>query len=427
MVWVLLRSLPRTLRERIVRSLLPVPSVDSPPDIVFKRADTYAEIEAALRLVYESYQERKLVPHSEHKLRLTKYHALPTTAVLIAKKGDEVIATLSLILDSALGLPIEELWNISHLRERHTRIAEVSSLAIKRGYRGGKGELLFPLCKYMYLLSKDHLGVDALVAAVHPMVRDFYECILRFKEIDNRVHRYSFAEGAKAVGLYLSIDGTAEEEWRKTYHHLPPHRDYYRHFVLQRDPPAFQFASDAAGHVGQYVLSPGLLEYLFTHCSEILSQMTPQERLALSNVYYLSEYQSVIGLQDQSMLHKRAHPRFAMMMHASMKSDSLTKVLSVSVVEASRFGIKMRIPGLKSLDIASGQNVSVSIELSPSQVVSLKGMIKWISPSGTSLGIDFQGEVPMDWITFIKYIENKLLSIASAQPLNSTSAKLTGT
>ncbi len=40
-------------------------------------------------------------------MRVTIYHALPTTTTLCAKIGDQVVGTLSLIRESALGVPLQ--------------------------------------------------------------------------------------------------------------------------------------------------------------------------------------------------------------------------------------------------------------------------------------------------------------------------------
>jgi hypothetical protein len=110
----------------------PVPVAGVSREICVKIATTRSEWEDAFRLVARTYRSRGYEPEDTHDLRFTPFHALPNTVTFVAKHGDEVVATLSLVLDNVLlGLPMEGLYGpeIAGLRGAGRRLVEVTSLA----------------------------------------------------------------------------------------------------------------------------------------------------------------------------------------------------------------------------------------------------------------------------------------------------------
>lgn len=411
-VWQTMQYLPRPWKKWFIRQMLPVP-LERVPQLSFKIAETYEEIEEALGLVYAGYLERGLVAQNSAQLRLTKYHALPTSPILIAQQGREIVGTLTLILDSPLGMPLESLWNLDRFRQRYRRPAEVSSLAIKKPFRARRGEILFPLCKFMYMYAKHHLGVDLLLAAVSPSVQEFYRSILLFTPIDHRVLTYDFAQGARAVGLYLPLDGSEDTLWGNEYLGWGS-RDYYSYF-LDSHTPHFQFPERKFGETGQVILSPGLLEYLFRYCADIIDQLTLAERLALSNYYQCPEYQKILNLEEAPPT-PREFARFQVLENAQIISAGQHSPPKVSIVDVSRSGV--RIHSYQHLDLAVDAPLKLKIRLSPRQSVITRARVSWSSPERRTLGLRLLDGVPADYHQLIDYLEKQLhLNAQTGLPL----------
>src|SRR5215472_9347224 len=69
------------------------------------------ETAAALRLAHDVYvREGYMEPHPLGMRILLPYHALKTTMVLVARRRGEIVGTLSLVFDSPVGLPLDELY-----------------------------------------------------------------------------------------------------------------------------------------------------------------------------------------------------------------------------------------------------------------------------------------------------------------------------
>src|SRR5207249_229755 len=76
-----------------------------------KIAGEREEFEQAFRLLAKRYKARGYDAPGPGEYRFTPYHALPGTVTFVAKEGDRVVATLSLVPDNeSLGLPMESIY-----------------------------------------------------------------------------------------------------------------------------------------------------------------------------------------------------------------------------------------------------------------------------------------------------------------------------
>ena len=98
--------LPRKQRFRVFRSFVdcnPSPS----KRLVLKLAETREELEACFAVLHDAYVDSGFMKPDPSGMRVTIYHALPTTSILCAKYDGEVVGTISLIRESALGVPLQ--------------------------------------------------------------------------------------------------------------------------------------------------------------------------------------------------------------------------------------------------------------------------------------------------------------------------------
>lgn len=169
-------------------------------------ATTRAEFDAASRLVHRCYVRRGYVQPSADGRHVSPYLAMPSTVVFAARAEGRVVATVSLIADSALQLPCDELYaaEMAALRRAGRRVAEVSSLAVDEDWRGAGLGALRELVRVVAVYGRDLAGVDDLCIAVHPRHAPFYEGRLRFRRF-GALKPYDAVNGAPAVGLLLDL------------------------------------------------------------------------------------------------------------------------------------------------------------------------------------------------------------------------------
>ena len=153
-----------------------------------KIAATRDEFEQAFRMLACQYRTRGYESPSPKLFRFTPYHVLPDTTTFVAKHGATVVATLSLVPDTALlGLPLEGIYGpeVAHLRREGRRLAEVTSLA-DQGL--GHREFLHVFAALARLMCQHHAsqGGDSWVITTHPRHAAYYRKVLGFVPLGPR-------------------------------------------------------------------------------------------------------------------------------------------------------------------------------------------------------------------------------------------------
>ena len=196
-----LLPLPRRKRYRILRFFAhydPAPS----PRLVFKIAETREELEACFRLLHDVYVRHGYMEPDPSGMRVTIYNALPTTTTLCALFDNKVVGTLSLIRESAIGLPLQRIFDLTSVRAKRGNIAEVSGLAIHPAFQQQGGMILMPLMKCLYEYCASFFDTRHLVIAVNPRHIETYESLLFFRRLSaNVVSSYDFVNGLSLIHI----------------------------------------------------------------------------------------------------------------------------------------------------------------------------------------------------------------------------------
>ncbi|MCO7569082.1 GNAT family N-acetyltransferase [Pseudomonas chlororaphis] len=218
----------------------------------FRPVQSLFELEEALRLVNESYARRGISTVCRAGMRFSAFHLLPGTTTFVAIKEQQIIGTVSLIEDSMLGLPMEDVHGNEVLLQRLSgqRLAEVGTLAVSTHYRG-KG---VPLMLYnaMFRWAMHYRGIEKLLIAVHPRASSFYRKVLFFSPM-GRVERYTKLNGALSQPLSLGL-ADAQDTFKRVYQSSSvkfavagQHTNFFD-FFCQRDFDAIRLPADAGVH-----------------------------------------------------------------------------------------------------------------------------------------------------------------------------------
>lgn len=212
---------------------------NSPQPFVIKIAETQEELSQAFRVLHDSYVAKKYMSPSPSQMRVTPYHVLPTTTTFIALVGSEVVGTMSIIKDGVFGLPTEHLFDLSFLRKKGAKLAEVSSLAIDPKYRTRGGACLFLLIKYLIDYAYNFMGVDTLAISVNPAQQILYDDILLFDKIPQKeIKPYSFVDGAPAIGRYVRI-ADFNSRTKKIYNSKTEEKNLHQFIFNSKSPHLF--------------------------------------------------------------------------------------------------------------------------------------------------------------------------------------------
>jgi hypothetical protein len=331
--------LPKDRRFKVFRSFIDCnPSPSS--RLVLKIAETREELEACFRLLHDAHVEKGFMKPHPSGMRVTIYHALPTTVTFCAKYDGRVVGTLSLIRESALGIPLQKIFDLNAVVKKKGPIAEVSALAVHGDFR--KDTILFPLMKFMYEYCTAFFDTRHLVIAVNPSHIEFYESLLFFQRLSaSVVENDDFANGAPTVGATLDL-GEAPEIFRRHYASKPPHRNLYAYFVQLRL-PNIEFPDTTNAPVP----TPELIDYFFNVRTDIFRNLSARKKALLHAIYDLPEYKAVLpelstGADSAPI---RCYERFPVRCPAKLvvrEGEGGEQEIPIEVVEVSEYGFQAR-------------------------------------------------------------------------------------
>ena len=335
-----LGRLPRSVRFAFYRWMI---DCDPRPDprLELGIASGTADLEACFGLLHDAYVSSGFMRPDPSGLRVTAYHALPTTTTLYARFDGEVAGTLSIIREGVFGFPLQSVFKLDALRAQTGRIAEISALAVHPKFRKTGGAVLFPLMKFMYEYCTAFFDTRHLVIAVHPNKVELYESLLFFRRLQAQVvDNYDFANGAPAVGATLDLQ-TAPEVFRNVYEGRSPRKDLHRYFT--RTPlPHIRFPDRPYFTTNDPVMSPALLNHFFNERTDAFHRLDARQRRLLHEIYHEDCYRDVLPpLIDaaEPATSLRRYRRHSMRCPAWMElADGSDRKVALEVVDISLMG-----------------------------------------------------------------------------------------
>jgi len=394
--------LPKTGKFAVYRSFVecnPTPN----ERLVLKIAETKEELEACFALLHDAYVGSGFMKPHPSGMRVTLYHALPTTTTLCAKYDGQVVGTLSLIRESALGFPLQKIFDLTEVRKNEGNIAEVSALAVHSKFRKTGGSILFPLMKFMYEYCTTFFDTRHLVIAVNPYHIEMYESLLFFQRLTaNPVENYDFVNGAPAVGAWLDLK-FAPEIMKKHYASKPPQRNLYAYFTevklsnIKLPERRYYTTNDP-------VLTPELLDHFFNKRTQGFANLSERENVLLHTIYSdIVEYIPVLPHLTLKSLEVgvRRHERYSMKcpgkLLVQIPGDGHENI-DIDVIEVSQEGFQARVVQQVPLLV----KLSATVWLGKSEVSHLQ--VEAVRDIGQGFYGFHLGQADTIWKTFVNAI-----------------------
>jgi GNAT superfamily N-acetyltransferase len=164
-------------------------------------------LDQAFRLQHDQYVAQGYMDPHPSGWRLSVHTALPSTRVFVARDNDRVVATVAVIVDSPLGLPMAEIYEeeLRGFRGPRHNLAEVSGLAVHPDYQKSGLAILLRLIRMVLLYSIEIAGLSDLCIAVNPHHAAFYRKGFYFQSFGDLKY-YGKVNGAPALALHLDLD-----------------------------------------------------------------------------------------------------------------------------------------------------------------------------------------------------------------------------
>jgi len=214
-------------------------------NVIIRLARDKSEIAEANRLVCNNYIDEGYWDTDEpfHK---NKHMHSDMRTVFVAEKRGEIIGTGSIVRDSREGLPVDKSYGDAIRRFRHQgeRLAEVSALAIKKGYSEQRNLVIF-LFKYIYQYAFYYAQVDRFLIAIIARHAPFYKSVYRFEEVPTRA-KYGYVKPEFAPILLMLPLVEAHKIYHERYETGIANKaeSYYR-FMLVDEHPNLRFPDKA--------------------------------------------------------------------------------------------------------------------------------------------------------------------------------------
>lgn len=234
---------------------------------VFSLADTEEDLLAACRLVYEQYRSYGYAEDNPGRLRATLWNALPGTYTLLARKRGRVVGTVSYIMDSEIGLPMDEAagGQMNKLRDKGRRICEVSALAVDNDQ--ADAQTLTEMFQYGFVLVRRFLEATDYVITVNPKHAQFYQRVFGFEQLGS-AFLYTKVRNAPGVPMRLDIEKLVEK-YRNSHAAGDTPGNLYRKFSASEAFMAQRISAQMAQRGERF--SMALLRRTFAHRTNILS------------------------------------------------------------------------------------------------------------------------------------------------------------
>ena len=403
MVRAVVARLPRPWRFALFRSMV---ECDPAPDprLELKIAETRDELEGCFGLLHDAYVAAGFMKPDPSGLRVTIYHALPTTTTLCAKVDGRVVGTLSLIRDGVFGFPLQSAFDLSAVRSKSGQIAEISALAVHPDYRKTGGWILFPLMKFMYEYCTRYFDTRHLVIAVNPDKIELYESLLFFQRLQAAVvDRYDFANGAPAVGATLDLQA-ALGQFKRVYSGKTQRRNLHRYFV-DTQLPNIRMPFRPYHTTNDPVLTPELIDHFFNRRTQGFASLDDRHKLLLRSIYGGSAYMPVLPeVEKPGRVALRTHPRYSVRCPAVFTPGPgrVESSIALKVIELSRRGCRAEC--ITALPI--GMSGHLEIELGAGRFARLRAEVVRLIRDGTPRRYGLRIDRPNDdWLSCVNALE----------------------
>jgi len=251
------------------------------PKTIYRVARTRKELEGAFSLVYKEYLRKGYIPKDyRSRIRISLFNASPLSTTFVAIQGKRVVAGVTLVPDSPLGIPMDKIYKreVDNLREQGRRVAEVSQLAIATDLFGEgffsmfnfkKLIFVFRLFKCVLDYAMDVEKLTDLCIAINPKQQNLYK-FLYFEQFGGLKY-YGSVNHAPAVAFRLNLEGAQERARSK--------KGLYKIFFGEK--------TNHQLFEKKVKLNQQDLEYLFVKKSEIFEKATKEQLDLIKGSYPL--------------------------------------------------------------------------------------------------------------------------------------------
>lgn len=373
---ILLKYLPENMRHQLLRKMITAPD-PSDHGVIYKIASTQHELEAAFSLLHNCYVATGFISPEPHGLRCNLYSILPYTTIIIAKKGDEIIGTVSLIKDSSLGFPSDKNYKNENdfYRSKQAQMVEISALAVHPRFRKTKdsNQISLYLMKYLYHYTFNFMGCDTLCATVHPRTYDFYRGLLGFEK-NGEIMSYEFVRGALAMHITLDMPSFRSKWIPENY---PANKANFGCFLNSDSPEFMRYPKRKSELLLDPVFTKEMLRYFAVTKTSLAEQLSIDE-LSLVQEAYQAYFDSDFMSTASTQLFQKRQRTFRNPAQISAALSSKNQLLIGTITDISEAGAFFKTNEV----LALGATYRIIMHLN-NELIKVNASICWLNDKNT--------------------------------------------
>ncbi len=397
----------------ILRSI--EPDLPRPAAFSIGLAKSTEDYVAAARLLYESYQRRNIPFKHESKLRVIPQIMTPSTVVVVARSGAQIICTATIVCANPFDLPLAEILTTAeralHLNEaNHGRICEIASLAIDQKFLTPASGVFHLLVGYLHEYCANHLGCKKVIIGASPAVIDYYRVMFGFTPIHGSEPRaFPSAGGDPTVPLSVTIENFRAQIIAngKTMARLKPLEKLFLEQPKNDGSYEFPEVEDPESFAPKSVT---LLEELFLKQTDTMKTIDPTKRGRVEALYPAGDdYKWVFQLDPR--LSRRRVRRFTVHLPTTIAVRSLganTTIHTGKIIDISENGAHIQLDTSQSALPSSG-DVTLTISISETTETSVHGEVIRRDPDMRSYGIQIT-DCSSSFLEFVRNLSDESLS-----------------
>lgn len=391
-------------RAVIKNSMFRKLKVESRPEgLEFFVARSRTDLEDAL-LAGERRKESRQVDSRLPDLRITKFHTLPSTKVFVAKRDDQIVATLTVIREGIFGLPLDSFCNLNHLKHEGRSLAEITSFCLLDDNLDDRESqmALFGLFKFVCEYSRDHFGVDALVIGAEAKERSFFKEILLFSSVESDFDK---PRHENITPLYLDLH-EMKTFFAIEYGRMPAAKNLFNFFYGGARMSERRKSTRGLDGVINGLMEADDFEYFFRIRSNVFESLSELELVKLRAIYSEHPYDRLFpSLSDSNLSYlSRKNRRY----DVNLKGHAVTysgKTFDVKVQDISSDGMRAYLTESLSKD----EVLRFKIRLGEYDVMELVAQPVWNEDHGF-YGFQVVNSC-MKWKHFVTGLKRKKFSL----------------
>lgn len=237
------------------------------------------------QLIYRLYKEMGYATDEPTGMWYSLFNAQANTTTLIVRNvlTKKIMATLTIVFDGVLGLPLEDYYpnEMAILRNKKRKCAEIISLGFDETVRGSS-EILIQLFKYAYVICNSIYFANDILIKIKPNHAFFYQRKLLFEPLGKEV-RCAKMNNGRAQLYHLDLEIAKTQIFQENKYNKNNNREIYQSCVQAQN--CKELVSILKEKIYQAEMSSSDLEYLFIHQKEIFDQTSPEIILKISTRY----------------------------------------------------------------------------------------------------------------------------------------------